>query len=76
MKIERPVSFAHVAVDWYEPVLFCATEIWPAISSGGCMIFDDYYDWGGCKKAVDEYFENRFDYKLDNSGGNLKVIKI
>jgi O-methyltransferase len=50
-----PVAFAHVDCDWYEPVRLCIERIWPRLASGGLMLFDDYNDYGGCTKAVDEF---------------------
>jgi hypothetical protein len=26
------------------------------MSSGGILIFDDYFAWEGCRKAIDEMF--------------------
>jgi O-methyltransferase len=51
----RPVALAHVDCDWYEPVKLCIERVWPRLSSGGLMIFDDYNDYGGCRQAVDEF---------------------
>jgi asparagine synthase (glutamine-hydrolysing) len=51
----EPVAFAHVDCDWYEPVKICIERVWPQLSPGGLMVFDDYNDWGGCTKAVDEF---------------------
>jgi asparagine synthase (glutamine-hydrolysing) len=50
-----PIAFAHVDCDWYEPVKLCIERVWPKLSSGGLLVFDDYNDWGGCTKAVDEF---------------------
>ena len=50
MDIKNEVAFAHIDVDWYDPVLHSVTHIWPLLSSGGVIVFDDYFDWGGCKK--------------------------
>jgi asparagine synthase (glutamine-hydrolysing) len=55
MRIDQPVALAHVDVDWYEPVMTCLERIWPKIVVGGAVILDDYHDWGGCRKAADEY---------------------
>jgi len=76
MDIRSEVAFAHIDVDWYDPVKHSITHIWPFLSSGGVVIFDDYFDWGGCKQAVDEFFEGRNDYVFDATGGNLKVTKV
>lgn len=75
MNIDANVALAHIDVDWYEPVKYCIEKIWPEISAGGSMIFDDYFDWGGCKKAVDEFFKARTDYLADASKGNYKITK-
>jgi O-methyltransferase len=50
-----PIAFAHVDCDWYEPVKLCIERVWPRLSPGGLIVFDDYNDWGGCTKAVDEF---------------------
>jgi asparagine synthase (glutamine-hydrolysing) len=55
MKINFPVAFAHIDVDWYEPVKTSLERIFPFLSPGGYIILDDYNDWGGCKKATDEF---------------------
>ena len=75
MVIDGKVAFAHIDVDWYDPVCFCLEHIWPALSVGGIMILDDYYHWGGCRKAVDAYFAGRTDYRFDGRAGTLKVTK-
>ncbi len=43
MQLDRPVAFAHVDVDWYEPVRTCPQRIWPCLSIRGCIILDDYH---------------------------------
>ena len=52
---DGPVALAHVDCDWYEPVKLCIERVWPALSPGGLIIFDDYNDYGGCTQAVDEF---------------------
>ena len=77
MTIEQPVAFAHVDVDWYEPVMTCLTRVFPKLVLGGAMILDDYHDWGGCRKAVDEYVRSvDGEYLLDDSGGSMKLTRI
>ena len=76
MNLEDPVAFAHIDVDWYDPVMTSIVRIWPLLTKGGVLVFDDYFDWGGCKAAVDEYFNGRKDMEFDHSGGNLKVTKL
>ena len=52
-----PVALAHVDGDWYESVKVCLDRIWPALSSGGVIVVDDYDAWSGCRSAVDEFLE-------------------
>lgn len=77
MDIDSPVAFAHIDVDWYDPVKCCLQRIWPNLVVGGSIILDDYNDWGGCKKAVDEFFDTLDDKILMNDEyGSLKVTRI
>jgi asparagine synthase (glutamine-hydrolysing) len=55
MVIEQPVAFAHIDVDWYEPVLTSLKRIFPHLVVGGSIILDDYHDWGGCRKATENF---------------------
>jgi hypothetical protein len=56
MALEGPVAFADIDVDWDDPVKTCIDRLWSLLPRGGILIFDIYSDWGGCKKAVDEFF--------------------
>ena len=76
MKINQPVAFAHIDVDWYDPVMTCLERIFPNLVNGGSIILDDYYDWGGCRKASDEYLRKVVgQFTLDDSAGSLKITK-
>jgi hypothetical protein len=76
MNIDRPIAFAHVDVDWYDPVMTCLEKIFPNLVSGGVIILDDYHDWGGCRKATDEYLQKvAGQFYLDDSAGSMKIIK-
>lgn len=77
MRIGQPVAFAHVDVDWYEPVMTCLERVFPSLVVGGSMILDDYHDWGGCRRAVDEYLRRVVgQFVLCDSAGSLKVTKV
>jgi asparagine synthase (glutamine-hydrolysing) len=76
--VDEPVAFAHVDVDWYEPVKTCLERIVPRLMPGGVLILDDYLDWGGCKKAADEYFSQAAsgEFRMDDSAGSMKITRI
>ncbi|MHB0875611.1 MAG: TylF/MycF/NovP-related O-methyltransferase [Anaerolineae bacterium] len=52
----EPVALAHIDCDWYDSVMVCLRRIEPLLVVGGTLIVDDYFDWSGCRRAVDEYF--------------------
>lgn len=77
MKIDQPVAFAHVDVDWYDPVMTCLERIFPKLVIGGSIILDDYHDWGGCWKATDEYLQRVVgQFVLDDSFGSMKITRV
>jgi hypothetical protein len=77
MILDQPVAFAHIDVDWYEPVLTSLERIFPNLVIGGSIILDDYHDWGGCRKATDKFLSRvRGQYALDDSAGSMKITKV
>lgn len=77
MHIDQPVAFAHVDVDWYEPVSTCLRRIFPRLVQGGSIILDDYHDWGGCRKATDEYLREITGlFVLDDAAGSMKITRV
>lgn len=53
------ISLLHLDGDWYESVKLCLEELYDSVVEGGYIFIDDYGEWKGCKKAVDEFFEKR-----------------
>ena len=55
------IALAHVDVDIYQSVLDCCEFIFPRLSPGGFMVFDDYGlpSCPGAREAVDKYFRGR-----------------
>ena len=53
------ISLLHLDGDWYESVKLCLNELYDSVVDGGYIFIDDYGEWKGCKKAVDEFFEER-----------------
>ena len=58
---DAKVALAHIDCDWYESVKLCLERIEPLLSPGGVLVIDDYYLWSGCKRAVNEYFDDKRD---------------
>ncbi len=61
LRVDEPVALAHIDCDWYESVMLCLERITPHLVVGGMLVIDDYRDWSGCKRAVDEFFAGRED---------------
>ena len=59
LKITDPVAMAHIDCDWYDSVIVSLERIEPYLVIGGILIIDDYYCYSGCKKAVDDYFNDK-----------------
>jgi len=61
LRIDEPIALAHIDCDWYDSVKLCLERITPNVVPGGVLVIDDYRDWVGCRRAVDEYFAGRGD---------------
>ena len=64
------VALLRLDTDWYESTKCELEHLFPRLVPGAVLIIDDYGHWDGCRRAVDEYFEenqvrmllNRIDY--------------
>jgi asparagine synthase (glutamine-hydrolysing) len=68
---EWPVALAHIDCDWYEPVKLCLDRITPWLSPGAQVILDDYFDYGGAKKATDEHLATHPGFEVIRQAGHL-----
>ncbi len=59
-------SLVHFDCDVYAPTKAALEALWPRISRGGVVIFDEYAiaDWPGESKAVDEFLADKPDVVL------------
>lgn len=75
LQVNEPVALAHIDCDWYESVKVCLERIVPYLVPGGILVMDDYYQWPGCKLAVDEFFAGRQDEFIFNHKARLHIIR-
>jgi O-methyltransferase len=75
---DEPIAFAHVDVDIYSSVMSCCEFIYPRLSAGGCMVFDDYGypTCPGARQAVDEFFTGKPEIPLVLASGQAAVFKL
>jgi len=65
------VAFAHIDCDWYDPVRFCLNAVVARLAPGGIIVLDDYYDYGGCRTATNEFLSEHADAFSIDEGANL-----
>jgi hypothetical protein len=51
------ISILRLDTDWYESTKHELEHLYPRLSSGGVVLFDDYGYWDGAREAVDEFLE-------------------
>ena len=65
------IALLRLDTDWYESTLHELETLFPRLVPGGILIIDDYGDWSGARKAVDEYMAKHsipiFLSRLDDS---------
>ncbi len=73
----RRIAFAHIDVDIYRSVVDSLEFIWPRLSSGGFIVFDDYGlpSCPGALQAVDEFFSRTLVRPLCLHTGQAVVFK-
>jgi O-methyltransferase len=49
------IALLRLDTDWYESTLAEMTHLFPRLVPGGVLLIDDYGEWQGARKAVDEY---------------------
>ncbi len=50
------IALLRLDTDWYASTKHELVQLYPRLTTGGVLIIDDYGQWLGAKKAVDEYF--------------------
>jgi len=65
-----PLALLRLDTDWYESTKHELLHLYPLLHPGGVLIIDDYGDWQGARKAVDEYFQKSrvFLHRIDRTG--------
>jgi hypothetical protein len=66
------IALCRLDTDWYESTHHELVHLWPRIAQGGVLLIDDYAEFIGCKKAVDEYLADQrlplLLQRIDSSG--------
>jgi O-methyltransferase len=62
------ISILRLDTDWYESTKHELDHLYPRLSSGGVVMFDDYGYWEGAREAVEEW--------LDATGERLLLMRM
>ena len=57
--LPKKISILRLDTDFYESTKIELNIFYPLLSQRGVLIIDDYGDFPGCRKAVDEYFSDK-----------------
>lgn len=57
--LPQRLALLRLDTDWHASTRDELEVLWPKLSAGGLMIIDDYYTWGGARKAVDDWLRAR-----------------
>ena len=60
VNLPKKISLLRLDTDWYSSTKKELEVLYEKVSPGGVIIIDDYGHWGGSKKAVDEFFSNKY----------------
>ncbi len=53
------IALCRLDTDWYASTAYELEHLWPRIAPRGVLLIDDYGEFLGARKAVDEYFAGR-----------------
>jgi O-methyltransferase len=71
-QVPESIAILRLDTDWYESTRHELFHLFPRIRANGILIIDDYGDWQGARKAVDEYLESVDDpvllQRIDQTG--------
>lgn len=70
------IALLRLDTDWYDSTYHELTHLYPRLSVGGVIIFDDYNYWKGQREAVDQYFsEQGIEMPLSNVSTSTMGMK-
>lgn len=72
------IAFAHIDLDIYQGILDSCRFIYPRLSAGGIIVFDDYgfMSCPGAREAVDQFFADKPEVPLVLPTGQAIVFKL
>lgn len=53
------IAMLRLDTDWHDSTREELEVLWPRLERGGLLVVDDYFTWGGARKAVDAWLRRR-----------------
>ena len=75
---DQPIALLHIDVDLYQSYLDVLENLYPKVSPGGIVAFDEYHDplWVGASTAIHEFFGEDADIReSDVMPGKYYLVK-
>lgn len=69
------IAILHIDLDFYEPYKVTLDTLYPRVSPGGLIIFDDYGHFIGAKRAVDEFCQRTGEEIYSPDGTSRRCIR-
>ena len=73
--LPEKIALLRLDTDWYESTKMEMNVLYPKLIKNGVLLIDDYADWQGCKRAIDEYFNENFRFNYSLMWGNRNTGK-
>ena len=75
-KVPKEIALLRIDTDWYASTKHELVHLFPLLKKDGILIIDDYGDWKGARKAVDEYItEKNIKILLNRVSGSRIAVK-
>lgn len=55
VEFPRGIALLRLDADWYSSTAECLNTLYDKVNIGGMIIFDDYFAWDGCSKALHDF---------------------
>ena len=57
--LPEPIALLRLDGDWYDSTMECLESLFDQLAPGGLIMFDDYYTWDGCSRALHDFLSRR-----------------
>jgi len=68
------ISLLHIDVDLFEATDIAVKKLFSHVVKGGIIVFDDYGDFAGANKAIDDFFNGEIEIKKQKYANAISYI--